>query len=197
MFIRSNIPDGNVSKGETIVPYLQPIPPKGTGYHRFIFVLYKQEKPLKLDEMKVKEPKNLSERNFNTFEFYRDRQDDITPAGLAFFQADWDETLTDFYHKELQMKEPTYDYDYPEAYLNQPTAFPHRQPFNIYLDRLADPKEVNKRFLQEKLAETHPFDGPPPPLKFPNAHFFGNEPSWLKTEIKKKRLRIGRINDVE
>lgn len=26
--------------------YLQPFPPKGTGYHRHIFILYKQEKQL-------------------------------------------------------------------------------------------------------------------------------------------------------
>lgn len=152
---------------------------------------------LELDELKVSDAKDLTKRNFNTFEFYKSRQDDITPAGLAFFQCDWDKSLTDFYHNELKMKEPIFDYDYPEAYLKKPTAFPHREPFNIYLDRLADPKEVNKRFLQEKLANTHPFEGPPPPLRFPNAQYFENEPSWLKTEIMKKRLRWGRINDVE
>jgi large subunit ribosomal protein L38 len=159
-------------------------------------VLYKQESQLKFDDLKVTEATNLSQRTFNTLEFYRQRQDDLTPAGLAFFQANWDESLTDFYHKVLAMKEPVYDYDYPEAYINDPITFPHRQPFNIYLDRYADPKEVNKRFLQEKLAKTHPFEGPEPPLRFPNAHFHGNEPSWLKTEIQKKRLGWGRINDV-
>lgn len=159
--------------------------------------MFKQEKQLNLDEFAVKEASNLPQRTFNTLDFYRQRQDDITPAGLAFFQADWDQSLTDFYHNVLAMKEPVYDYDYPEAYINEPVAFPHRQPFNIYLDRYADPKDVNKRFLQEKLANTDPFEGPKPSLRFPNAHFHGNEPSWLKTEVMKKRLRWGRINDVE
>lgn len=95
------------------------------------------------------------------------------------------------------MKEPIYDYDYPEAYIKDQTLFPHRQAFNIFLDRFNDPKEVNKRYLEEKLTKTHPFDGPEPPMRFPNAHYHGNEPSWLKIENMKKRLRIGRINDVE
>ncbi|KRT83841.1 hypothetical protein AMK59_3674, partial [Oryctes borbonicus] len=39
-----NIPGNNIEKGEIIVDYLQPFPPKGTGYHRFVFILYKQDK---------------------------------------------------------------------------------------------------------------------------------------------------------
>ena len=27
--------------GENICPYLQPFPPYGTGFHRFVFILYK------------------------------------------------------------------------------------------------------------------------------------------------------------
>lgn len=95
------------------------------------------------------------------------------------------------------MKEPVYDYDYPEAFLNKQVAFPLKQPFNVYLDRYDDPKAVNKRYLEEKLSKTHPFEGPEPPLQFPNAHYYGNEPSWLKTEMMKRRLKLGRINDVD
>lgn len=73
--------------------------------------------------------------------------------------------------------------------------FPKGIAFNLYMDRYADPKDVNKRFLEEKLAKTHPFDGPEPKPLFPNAQFFSNEPSWLKTAEKKKRLGIGRIRD--
>lgn len=76
--------------------------------------------------------------------------------------------------------------------------FPKKEAFNLYLDRYADPKEVNKRFLEKRLANTHPFDGPEPPLQFPNAHVFEeNTPTWLKTEIRKERLKHGRINDTE
>lgn len=50
-----NIPNGDVSKGELIVPYLQPFPPRGTGYHRHVFVLYKQNQKLNFDELKVEQ----------------------------------------------------------------------------------------------------------------------------------------------
>lgn len=101
-FYRANIPNGDLTKGDKLIPYLQPIPPKGTGFHRHIFVLYKQEKRLDMSEFKIEEKNvDLSARTFRTLDFYRKYQDDITPAGLAFFQSDWDKSLIDFYHNVL------------------------------------------------------------------------------------------------
>lgn len=97
----TNIPNNDLSKGELIVPYLQPFPQKGSGYHRHIFVLYKQDKKLDLSKMKLSDSVDLNKRTFNTFEFYKEMQDVITPAGLAFFQSDWDKSITDFYHNVL------------------------------------------------------------------------------------------------
>lgn len=215
----ANIPNNDIAKADLIVPYLQPFPPKGTGYHRHIFILYKQDKKLDFSEYKVVNSTGLDKRTFNTFEFYRKFQDIITPAGLAFFQSDWDKSLTDFYHNTLGeflnlflsksfflqkfifhvtkgMKEPIFEYDFPKAYLKDQTYFPLRQPFNLYMDKYRDPKQVHKEYLERKLAKTHPFEGPEKPLRFPNAHPLRNIPSWLKTEIKKDRLRQGRINDI-
>lgn len=45
----ANIPGDAVEKGDTIVEYLQPFPLKGTGYHRYVFVLYKQEGKVSYD----------------------------------------------------------------------------------------------------------------------------------------------------
>jgi hypothetical protein len=47
---------------------------------------------------------NLEERTFNTFRFYSEHQDSLTPAGLAFFQSDYDHTLRNFFHNVLNMK---------------------------------------------------------------------------------------------
>lgn len=43
----------------------------------------------------------LADRTFKTLDFYKEFQDYLTPAGLAFFQADWDDSVTQFYHKTL------------------------------------------------------------------------------------------------
>ena len=38
----SNIKGNDLSTGQVIAPYLQPFPAFGTGYHRYVFVLFKQ-----------------------------------------------------------------------------------------------------------------------------------------------------------
>lgn len=50
----ANIPGNSVEKGDTIVEYMQPFPLKGTGYHRYVFVLYKQNGPVSYDVKKGK-----------------------------------------------------------------------------------------------------------------------------------------------
>lgn len=216
-YIRSNIPNGDVQKGDVIVNYLPPFPPKGIGYQRFVFILYKQNKKLDFSSLKLgsEDYNKLDKRTFKTYDFYRQYQDDITPAGLAFYQTNYDKSLTKFYHEVLSkfndccvldnflplrssiidLKEPIFEYDFPEPYLADQKFFPLRQAFNLYMDRHRDIKQVNKEFLERKLAKTHPFDGPEPELRYPNAHPIKNKPSWLRTEIRKERLKLGRIND--
>lgn len=95
------------------------------------------------------------------------------------------------------MKEPIFEYDFPEPYMKDQVWFPLRQPFNLYMDKYRDPQQVNKEYLERKLAKSHPFNGPEPSLRFPNAHPISKEiPSWQRTEIRKNRLRWGRVNDV-
>jgi large subunit ribosomal protein L38 len=194
-----NIPGNKVEEGETVVDYLQPFPPRGTGYHRHIFILYKQEKKLDFSKLKKSGPcLHLEERTFSTLDFYRERQDELTPGGLVFFQSDWDSSLTDFYHNTLNMKEPVFEYDFPPPYIRPQEWFAKRKPFNLYMDKYRDPKQINKEFLMRKLKNVHPFKAPPPPLPFPNAvRFEGYVPSWLILEKRKSRLRWGRINDIE
>ncbi|XP_046388291.1 39S ribosomal protein L38, mitochondrial [Ischnura elegans] len=192
-----NIPASDLSKGEVIFSYLQPFPPKGVGYQRCIFVLYKQEK--RIDYTDLKEFSSgiiLSERTFKTEDFYRKHQDLLTPAGLSFFQTDWHPSLTDFFHQVLVMKEPCYEYDFPKPYIKPQVWFPLRQPFNIYLDKYRDEKEIAKEFLLKKLKKEHPFKKPDPPPKYPNAFpISAKVPSWLRLEMKKERMGWGRVND--
>uniref|UniRef100_A0A1A9W211 Large ribosomal subunit protein mL38 n=1 Tax=Glossina brevipalpis TaxID=37001 RepID=A0A1A9W211_9MUSC len=193
----ANIPDSDTSKGEVLINYLPPFPPKGLGFQRFVFVLYKQRKRIDFNNYKIDETSynNLEKRTFKTLDFYRQYQDDITPAGLAFYQTDYDKSLTKFYHEVLDLKEPIYEYDFPDIYMAEQKYFPLKRAFNTYMDRYRDIKQVNKEFLERKLAKTHPFNGPEPQLRYPNAQPLRGIPSWLVTEIRKERLKIGRIND--
>ncbi|ALC49614.1 mRpL38 [Drosophila busckii] len=193
----ANIPNGKLADGEVLADYLPPFPPKGVGYQRMVFVLYKQQSRMDLNAYKLQSAdySKLEKRTFSTLDFYRQHQEQLTPAGLAFYQTNWDSTLTEFYHKVLQLKEPVYEYDFPKPYLADQKFFPLKQPFNLYMDKHRDIKQVNKEFLQRKLAKTHPFEGPEPALRFPMAHPMREMPSWLKTEKRKQRMGTGRVQD--
>lgn len=47
---RGNIPAGAVQSGEELCHYLPPFPAKGTGFHRYIYVLFKQEGQIDFQE---------------------------------------------------------------------------------------------------------------------------------------------------
>lgn len=49
---------------------------------------------------------SLEDRTFETRSWYKKYQDNITPAGLAFYQTHWDKSVTGFFHDVLQRKEP-------------------------------------------------------------------------------------------
>jgi len=189
-----NIPGSDVSKGTEICDYLQPFPPRGIGYCRYVFVLYRQEKVIDFSNYKRPENcKNLAARTFSTYQFYRDLQDLMTPCGLAFFQSNWDSSLTDFFHNVLEMKEPWFEYDFPVNTLPPQCWIPWYKPFNLYLDKYKHPQELGKELLLEKLKEVHPFEKPPPPLKYPLAVPLDiSNPAWLNDDIKRRRLRQGK-----
>ena len=139
----------------------------------------------------------LAERTFRTKEFYRQFEDQLTPAGLAFYQTDWDASLTDFFHKTLDMKEPIYEFDFPVPYKKPAVWFPKKQPFNLYMDKHRDPKQIAKELLVQRFKSTDPFQPPAKPLRFPNAMPEDNSlPSWYRVELRKRRLRWGRYSDM-
>jgi len=172
-----NIKGCDIQSGEELTSYLQPFPPFGTGYHRYAFVLYKQDARIDFkDNPKPKDPLSLSERTFSTFEFYSEYEDRLTPAGLSFFQADYDPSLRDFFHNTLNMKEPRYEYEFPLPYIKQWNKWWNKNDgttsgFNEFLDRRRDPKDIEKEVLIKKLKHTHPFEGETVKnMKYPLAH---------------------------
>ncbi|GFR00245.1 39S ribosomal protein L38, mitochondrial [Trichonephila clavata] len=193
-----NIKGNNLKSGEVICDYLQPFPMRGSGYHRLVFVLYKQDKRIDFSNMKKPVPcLSLEQRTFKTFDFYKEHQDNLTPAGLAFCQCTWDESLTDFFHNVLNMQEPIFEYiEKPLVYRRQ-VQFPHLQPFNIYLDRYRDPKEIKKEILLKRLKTIEPFKEEPPMSKYPCLHKPNNYIfSWQKHDMFNERLRLGKYRDL-
>ena len=172
----ANIRGSDLASGDTICDYIQPFPAHGTGYHRYSFVLFKQEARMELDRVEESNGEiDLQARSINTTEFYEKHQDNITPAGLGFFQSDYDSSIRDFFHNKLQMKEPKFEYEFPDWYV-KPWLFPFGQSsqaagFDEFLDRRRDPKDLEREVLEEKLRHTDPFLGDTEEyMKYPGVH---------------------------
>ncbi|XP_013856475.1 39S ribosomal protein L38, mitochondrial [Austrofundulus limnaeus] len=116
------------------------IPAKGTGFQRYVYVLFKQDNYIDFQEEVRESPcHSLQERTFKTVDFYRKHQEVMTPAGLAFFQSQWDPSVTDTFHNTFHMKEPVFQYIRPPVYHPPQVKYPHKQPLR-YLDRYRDGK---------------------------------------------------------
>ncbi|KAF1484818.1 39S ribosomal protein L38, mitochondrial, partial [Eudyptula minor novaehollandiae] len=137
----TNIPGNDIKSGKEICHYLPPFPAMGTGYHRFIFLLFKQDCPIDFSEDVRPMPcHSLKMRTFSTFDFYRKHEDAMTPAGLAFFQCQWDSSVTWVFHQLLNMREPVFEFERPPVYHPPQLKFPRHQPLR-YLDRYRDTEE--------------------------------------------------------
>ncbi|XP_042223711.1 39S ribosomal protein L38, mitochondrial-like isoform X2 [Homarus americanus] len=193
-----NIQGNDLTSGDVVCNYLQPFPPRGTGYHRLVFVLYKQERHIDYSRYTREQPcVSLKDRSFSTSTFYREQQDHLTPAGLSWYQTDWDSSLTHFFHHTLNMREPVYEYQFPEPYLAPQKHFPHRRQFNTYLDLHRDPKEISKEILLQRLKGLNPLEPEPPVVPFPAAQPIHRDlSSWERRDLKRQRLGVGKYRDL-
>ncbi|XP_043235773.1 39S ribosomal protein L38, mitochondrial-like [Amphibalanus amphitrite] len=190
----TDIPGGAVLRGRQLRPYLQPLPFRGTGYHRLAFVLFKQDGPLP-EEAPQQSGDVLESRGFSTEEFYRRHEERLTPAGLAFFQSDWDSSVTEFFHRQLERREPVFEYDFPQPYIRRQRWFPKGESVVHYFDKYADPRDLQKQMLLKRLAMVDPFEGvregPKYPLAVPKKRG-QRPPTWVINEQRKEARKISK-----
>jgi large subunit ribosomal protein L38 len=60
---------------------------------------------------------DLSRRTFQTSDFLQKFDGQLTPAGLSFFQSDYDSSVKQVFHDVLQMREPRFEYNFLPPYL--------------------------------------------------------------------------------
>jgi len=94
-----NIPGNNLKNGEVLAEYVGSGPPKGTGLHRYVYLVYKQ--PSKITD---KEHGHLTNRSgdkrgqFKTEQFVSKHKLEGPIAG-NFFQAEWDDYVPKLYEQ--------------------------------------------------------------------------------------------------
>lgn len=99
LWLVTNILGADLSKGEVLSDYIGSGPPKGTGLHRYIFLLYKQ--PQKIDFSKFpKLPSNSGEKRgkFCIAKFAQDYKLGAPIAG-NFYVAKYDDYVPKLYAK--------------------------------------------------------------------------------------------------
>merc|ERR1711894_230554 len=197
-----NIPGNDVSQGDKLCQYLPPFPPRGTGYHRHAFVLFKQDAKIDYSgDLQDPEGFDLGKRTFEMLEFYRKYQDRLTPVGLAFFQADWDESVRETYHQILDMGEPAFEFNHPPPYHPRQVMYPKGQPFNRYFDRYRDKKDLAEEVMMMKLDMISPYKPFEHKQKYPLVSSAYSDvtkvpPSWMKERMKMMNMRIEQFKDL-
>jgi len=189
----TNIKGGDLSTGSTLVPYLPPCPPRGVGYQRMVFVLFRQEGAIS-HEVPLTDAFSLPERSWSTLDFYRKHEDDLTPAGLCWYHTDWDHTMPDYFHNTLGMLEPVYEYDFPLPYVEPIEEYPEKvKDFTTYTEAGKPAVELEEIALLERLKRVHPFKVEAKPLPFPEAVFKDvRKPSWTRVRVSEERQGLGR-----
>jgi len=110
------------STGDVWMDYLQPIPARGSGYHRLVATLYHQTEPIENVE-KVEE--TLSGRQFDSAQYLAANQAVLTPAAFCFSQVRWDASVKSVYHDHLRMPEPVYSYPKDDLFpIERPEGIP-------------------------------------------------------------------------
>ncbi|KAH9280042.1 39S ribosomal protein L38, mitochondrial [Echinococcus granulosus] len=190
---QDNVP----TEGDLIVDYLPPLPYFGSGFHRYVFLLYRQDNgPIDLSK-ELRGPVKMDyhkERVFSTADFYRLHQDALTPSGVAFFQSSWDEYVRSYFREHLpEISEPVFEVQFPTEMPPPQARFPlvnswfhpRRHPlglplansrlgvhedvsFDTYLDCYRDKREMDQELVQQRLAtEGNPLDPEHPRFQSP------------------------------
>ncbi|XP_063914386.1 protein D2-like [Zophobas morio] len=93
-----NIPGSDVSKGEVLTEYVGSGPPKDTGLHRYVFLLYKQPGKITFEE-EHKSNTNGKRGKFSTEEFAK-KYNLGDPVAGNYFQAEFDDSVPAL-HRQL------------------------------------------------------------------------------------------------
>lgn len=91
-----NIPGGDVSKGEVLSEYVGSGPPKGTGLHRYVFLVYKQPGKIEFKEKKLTNRSGDGRGRFSIKKFAA-KYNMGQPIAGNFYQAEWDNYVPTLY----------------------------------------------------------------------------------------------------
>uniref|UniRef100_A0AC35U0I4 39S ribosomal protein L38, mitochondrial n=1 Tax=Rhabditophanes sp. KR3021 TaxID=114890 RepID=A0AC35U0I4_9BILA len=147
----SNIPDSSdLSQGETVVEYLQPMPFKGTGFHRVVFLSFRHKEKIDFSAFRPLEG-GIDARVFHMRQFYKVHEKDITPAAMSFCQMEWDESVDETCQK-IGNQIASFAYEWRSPLKRAQKEFPEKaQPFDLYFDMYRPKEKVHQELEKIKM----------------------------------------------
>lgn len=95
-----NIPGNHIEEGDVLSAYVGSGPPKGTGLHRYVFLVYKQPGKLSFEgEQRVGNNSRENRPKFSAAQFSKKYNMGVPVAG-NFYQAEYDDYVP-ILHKQL------------------------------------------------------------------------------------------------
>ncbi|KAL3266886.1 hypothetical protein HHI36_011036 [Cryptolaemus montrouzieri] len=96
-----NIPGNDVMNGETLTGFVGSGPPKGTGLHRYVFLVYKQPKRITFNEGRIPNTTGDNRGCFSIRKF-ASKYNLGEPIAGNFYRAEWDDYVPTLY-KQLNL----------------------------------------------------------------------------------------------
>lgn len=93
-----NVPGCNIEQGEVLSDYIGSGPPKDTGLHRYIFLVYKQPSKLTCDEKRLPDNSGDGRGGFKIAAFAK-KYNLGNPVAGNFYQAEYDDYVPKLYAK--------------------------------------------------------------------------------------------------
>lgn len=90
-WIVGNIPGGSISQGEVLAEYVGSAPPQGTGLHRYVFLVYKQNQgAITFDETRLTARQRTERRGFSVQKF-AEKYNLGAPLAGNYYKAQYDD----------------------------------------------------------------------------------------------------------
>uniref|UniRef100_A0A1A9VMF7 Phosphatidylethanolamine-binding protein n=1 Tax=Glossina austeni TaxID=7395 RepID=A0A1A9VMF7_GLOAU len=103
-----NVPGCKLQSGDVLSAYIGSGPPKDTGLHRYVFLVYKQKCKREFDETRLKNNSADGRGGFKIASFAK-KYELGTPVAGNFFQAEYDDYVPKLYEKLGVKTEPPKD----------------------------------------------------------------------------------------
>lgn len=81
-----NIEGNEIGSGQTLADYVGSMPPKNTGKHRYVLLVFKQSARLSVDQQQIGSTNSTGRANFNTRKFAK-KHNLGNPVAGNFFEA--------------------------------------------------------------------------------------------------------------